>query len=200
MSSHHSCPFLLYLLFHHSGSFVCFEDVWRHGIDMDEIFPLSSCLLWMCDWTSQRESWLNRVDACGNLKPISRRPLFWDEAVLFSTRLDCCSLIDTAVWSTKLPDSKRCLSVSRRHSIPLCNLTLLLLRLLQKKIPVTSPYFSAYTKQLLSPHYLTKEGFLPLDCVMRRKIPFLKATDCALKVWSETFSCSYEDFVQFLTF
>lgn len=54
---------------------------------------------YMCDWVSQRESWLKRVSACSNLKPISIPLQQWNEVVLFSTCLRCCSLIDTTLWS-----------------------------------------------------------------------------------------------------
>lgn len=47
-------------------------------------------------------SWLKRVSACSNLKPISTRLQQWNEAVLFSTCLCCCSLIDTALWSGRV--------------------------------------------------------------------------------------------------
>lgn len=80
---------------------VCFENIWRHGIDMDEIFLLSTFLLWMGDWASQSGIWLNGAAACSNLKPIFKLLQLWNEAVLFSTCLGCCWLIDTALGSSK---------------------------------------------------------------------------------------------------
>lgn len=111
LSSHYyfqkncSEEFLLYStvlhLFNQVFNTVCFDSIKRHGTDMDEIFFLSTYLLCVGDWASQRESWLNRVGACSNLKPISRLLQHRNEAVLFSTCLRCCSLIDTALWSTE---------------------------------------------------------------------------------------------------
>lgn len=84
--------------------FIMFErcTLWRrHGIDIAEIFLLSTCLLRVGDWASQSESWLNGVSACSNLKPISRLLQHRNEPVLFSTCLGCCRLIDTALRSTE---------------------------------------------------------------------------------------------------
>lgn len=90
----------------HRPSTACFKDLRKHGIEMDEIFLLSCCLLRLGDWTSQRETWLNTVSAQSNLKPISRLVQHRNEAVLFSTCLCCCccccrSLIDTVLWSAE---------------------------------------------------------------------------------------------------
>lgn len=71
-------------------------------MDMDELFVSPTRLLGTGDGASQEEKWLNRVCACSNVKPISRLLQHRNEDVLFTTLLcRCCSLIDTALWSTE---------------------------------------------------------------------------------------------------
>lgn len=68
---------------------------------VDGIHLLFTCLLRKGEWASQRENRPNGISACSNLKPISRLLQHRNEAVLFSTCLRWCSVIDAALWSTE---------------------------------------------------------------------------------------------------